>query len=66
MTHPDIIEAQRLGYPEREFDAHRPFGVCLFCGSDIYHDGNEHYKSFDGVFCDRECCRSYYEIAETE
>lgn len=62
MTHPDITEVQRYGYLKHNVSADKPIGVCLFCGSDVFRDGEEHVKSFDGVFCNRECCQSYYEI----
>lgn len=60
MTHPDIENVERYGYVKN--DIRRPIGVCLFCGSDIFKDGEKHLRSFDGVFCDEECCHSYYEI----
>lgn len=62
MTHPDILEVQRYGYVRSGSAKAKPIGVCLFCGSDVFRDGDEHIKSFDGIFCNRDCCRSYYEI----
>lgn len=66
MTHPDIENVERYGCVKRDAFRDRPIGVCLFCGSDIYKDGERHFKSFDGVFCDKECCHSYYEITDLE
>lgn len=62
MTHPDIENIERYGYVKRDAGRENPIGVCLFCGSDVYKDGEKHFKSFDGVFCGNECCHSYYEI----
>ncbi len=62
MDHPDIRYIERYGYTKESLQESRPVGVCLFCGSDIYKDGSQHIRSFDGLFCDLECCHSYYEI----
>lgn len=64
MTHPDIESVERYGYTDK--NRCMPCGVCLFCGSDIYKDGERHIKSFDGMFCDEDCCHSYYEIETME
>ena len=65
MDHPDIKYVERYGYTRQELPYRRPIGVCMFCGSDIVSDSDGYVKSFDGLFCDIECCHSYYEI-ETE
>lgn len=64
MTHPDIKFIERYGYPPERLRYSRPVGVCLCCGSDIY--GGSYVKSFDGLFCDMECCHNYYEIDSRE
>ena len=60
MTHPDIKFVERYGYTKSELARTKPIGVCLFCGSDIA--SGEYVKSFDGLFCNLDCCHSYYEI----
>lgn len=61
MTHPDIIKTERFGslYPNYKPET---VGSCLFCGEDVYDDMPDSVKSRDGVFCDTECCRRYYDI----
>lgn len=63
MTHPDIKNVEKYGYTYSELKYYKPLGVCAFCGSDVFSDGEVHVKSFDGVFCNSECCNNYYEIA---
>ena len=60
MTHPDILAAERYGYPKWNMPPD-PIGQCSRCGSDIF-DGDEHVESYDEIFCDMECCHKYYEI----
>ena len=66
MTHPDIDFVERHGFTRAELPYTRPIGVCLFCGNDIVRTREGHVKSFDGLFCNMECCHSYYEIDEEE
>lgn len=35
------------------------------CGSDIFN-GDEYVESYDGIFCDMECCHKYYGIGIKE
>ena len=65
MDHPDIKYVERYGYTREQMTNRRPVGVCLFCGNDILRGREGYVKSFDGLFCDMDCCHSYYEI-ETE
>ncbi len=62
MEHPDIQYLQKYGYTRSELRRDKPIGNCLFCGSDIVRSGGGYVKSFDGLFCDMDCCHSYYEI----
>ena len=60
--HPDIRAAELTGYPAG-FRFSKPVGQCLYCGEYIEGD---YVKSFDGMFCNMECCHNYYEIKEAE
>lgn len=66
MTHPDIRFAERYGYPPERLPRTRQIGVCLYCGSEIYGGPEGYVKSFDGLFCDMDCCHNYYEIDSRE
>lgn len=61
--HPDIRAAELTGYPAG-YRFPKPVGQCLYCGDDIIE--GDCVKSFDGMFCDMECCHNYYEIKEIE
>lgn len=62
MTHPTIRCCEDTGYPPYEQYRFQPVGKCLYCGNVITDEA--HIKSFDGIFCDMDCCRNYYEIKE--
>lgn len=63
MTHPDIISAERYGYAQHQLKEHELIDVCDRCGSDIFN-GDEYVESYDGIFCDMECCHKYYGIEQ--
>ena len=60
--HPDIRAAERTGYP-CGYKSIELVGHCMFCCEDI-PEGRRYVESFDGIFCDMECCHEYYEIEE--
>ena len=62
--HPDIRAAELTGYPAG-YRFPKVINHCLYCGEDIT-DRGRHIKSFDGLFCDIDCCRAYYEIEDYE
>ena len=66
MTHPDIKYIERYGYTRGELERGRPVGICLFCGSEVFQGDEGFIKSFDGLFCNSECCHNYYEIDSQE
>ena len=60
--HPDIVSVNRTGYPRDWFRHDREIiGECRFCNEKIT-DGYEHVESCDGMFCDMDCCHSFYDI----
>ncbi len=62
MTHPDILSTERYGYVRRQ-SKEESIGTCKLCGSDIF-DGDEYVESYDGIFCDMDCCHGFYGIGE--
>ncbi len=64
MTHPDIDFVERHGYTREQMNfLTGPVGVCKECGC-VIPEGDAYIKSTDGVFCNIDCCRDYYEIEE--
>lgn len=61
MTHPDIIRMERFGTPY-PMELSEKTGECIYCKADVYDDNTEAVRSCDGLFCDEDCCREYYEI----
>lgn len=61
MTHPDILKMERFGEAEPTPEPRR-IGECGYCGAPLYDHMAELAESADGLFCDLECCHSYYEI----
>ena len=64
MTHPNIRCCEDTGYSLYEQYRLQPVGKCLYCGNVITNEG--YIKSFDGIFCDMDCCHYYYEIEEID
>lgn len=61
MTHPDILKMERYGALEAVEEPRR-IGECLFCGASLYDQMTDWVESAEGLFCDLDCCHSYYEI----
>ncbi len=61
MTHPDILKMERFGELEPTAQPRR-IGECSYCGTLLYDHMGEVLESTDGLFCDMDCCHSYYEI----
>ncbi len=61
MTHPDILKMERFGELETAAEPKR-IGECNYCGAILYDSMTEMTESADGLFCDVDCCHSYYEI----
>lgn len=61
MTHPDILKMERFGELESAPQPRR-IGECSYCGNLLYDHMGEIMESTDGMFCDIDCCHSYYEI----
>lgn len=59
LTHPDIIGAETFGVDD--IGKNRKVGSCLNCEAAVY-ETSDTTESCDGLFCDMDCCREYYEI----
>lgn len=64
MTHPDILNIERYGYPEpRPDNSDRP---CIICGHGISPVNEEHYNTPNGLVCSEcgiEYMDSYWKVA---
>ncbi len=63
MTHPDILKMERLG-DLNYLSEPRRIGECSYCGGLLYDRMDHLVAAADGMFCDMDCCHSYYEIRE--
>lgn len=63
MTHPDIKYVEKYGYPEAALNHGNCIGKCLLCGN-LITEQEHHVESIDGVFCNMDCCMTYYCIVE--
>lgn len=63
MTHPDILKMERLGELDYSPEPRR-VGECSYCGGLLYDRMDHLVAAADGMFCDMDCCHSYYEIRE--
>ncbi len=63
MTHPDILKMERWGELSPTPEPRR-IGECSYCGGLLYDQMENLVAAADGMFCDMDCCHSYYEIRE--
>lgn len=63
--HPDIVSAERTGYPRSTRPDNEVIGYCLNCDRPITR-GEKYLETERGlnIFCDDECAFSYYEFEE--
>lgn len=66
MTHPDILQAERIGYIYPQNDEPKLEGHCCECGEELYDDDGYLIDDDGQKYCDTDCVMRYFGIREVD